>query len=212
MNIHLYFFVNPSKTFTLRTRDEKKERLISEKAVEIVVNEGFDGLSMQKLAKAANVSPATIYIYFRDREDLIRKISIAEEMKMFKATLQGFDPDMSFSEGLKHQWRNRAKYFLQHPLQMHFMEQIRYSRFHEEVRKCGKEEFIAKMRQFVQNAVERGELIRLPLEVYWSVAFAPLYQLVKFHINKKGMLDRPFLLDEKTLELSLSLVLKALKP
>ena len=51
----------------MRIRDEKKESLIKQKAIEMIVKYGFDGLSMQKLAKAAKVSPATIYIYFKDR-------------------------------------------------------------------------------------------------------------------------------------------------
>ena len=40
------------------------------------VKGGFNGFSMQKLAKAANVSPATIYIYFKDKEDLIQQLYI----------------------------------------------------------------------------------------------------------------------------------------
>jgi len=56
MNIHLYFAV------PMRSRDPKKEKAIRRKAMEMIVKDGFDGLSMQKLAKAAEVSPATIYI------------------------------------------------------------------------------------------------------------------------------------------------------
>jgi AcrR family transcriptional regulator len=51
----------------MRARDENKEQNICRKAMEMIVQDGLDGLSMQKLAKAAGVSPATIYIYFKDR-------------------------------------------------------------------------------------------------------------------------------------------------
>ena len=177
-----------------------------------MVKDGFDGLSMHKLAKAATISPATIYIYFKSREDLILQISITEELKMFDATLEGFDPEMSFDEGLRHQWKNRARYFLKNPKRMHFMEQIRYSRFHGEVLKRANSEFVDKMMQFVHNAIERGELIKLPMEVYWSVAFAPLYQLVKFHINGKGINGKAFQLDETAIDQAVSIVIKGLKP
>ncbi|MGZ3932351.1 MAG: TetR/AcrR family transcriptional regulator, partial [Bacteroidia bacterium] len=53
MNVHLYLCPK------MRTRDEQKESAIRQKAIEMIVKEGFDGLSMQKLAKAAGVSPAT---------------------------------------------------------------------------------------------------------------------------------------------------------
>ncbi|HCQ17273.1 MAG TPA: TetR/AcrR family transcriptional regulator, partial [Cryomorphaceae bacterium] len=105
----------------MRPRDQSKEEAIRQKAVEIIVKDGFDGLSMHKLARAAGVSPATIYIYFRHRDDLILQVGVSEELKMFEASLKGFNPDMSFEEGLRVQWMNRARYFLDNPQQMHFM-------------------------------------------------------------------------------------------
>ena len=197
----------------MRLRDETKERAIREKAIEMIVREGFDGLSMQKLARAAGVSPATIYIYFQDREDLIRQIYYEEMLTMSAETLAGFDPEMHFEEGMRVQWMNRAQYCLKYPLRMHFMEQMRHSPFHEKFQGDARNPFSVAMKTFVLNAIERKELIKLPLEVYWSVAYAPLYQLIKFHQSKTGMPGwGKFVLDEKTLEKTLELVLKALKP
>ena len=96
----------------MRLRDDIKEGAVREKALQMIVKEGFDGLSMQKLAKAAGVSPATLYIYYKDREDLIINLYMFEMKKMSDATLEGFSPEMHFEEGLKVQWMNRAKYFM----------------------------------------------------------------------------------------------------
>jgi TetR/AcrR family transcriptional regulator, multidrug resistance operon repressor len=196
----------------MRARDPVKERAIREKAIDMIVKHGFDGLSMQKLARAAGVSPATIYIYFKDRDDLIVSLYREEASAMARFTLEGFDPQMSFADGLRVQWTNRARYCLQHPKRMHFMEQIRHSPFHarESVRPTA---FATAMCTFVEGCIRRGELIRIPVEVYWSVAFAPLYQLVKFHMHGRGLPGTgPFTLDETILQQTLSLVLKALTP
>jgi AcrR family transcriptional regulator len=196
----------------MRLRDETKEASLKLKAIEMVVKKGFDGLSMQKLAKAAGVSPATIYIYYKDREDLIMQVSLEESSKMSAATLKNFSPDMSFETGLRVQWMNRAKYCLENPISMYFLEQIRHSPFHDRVYKKDTQ-FIETMHQFVHNAIKQKELIQLPVEIYWSIAFAPLYQLVKFHMSHKPFPGRgKFLLDEKALNQTLKLVLKALKP
>ena len=62
-------------------------------------------------------------------------------------------------------------------------------------------------------AIARKEVVKVPVEIYWSMAFAPLYQLVKFHQHGKGMPGNgPFALDDKIMNLALDLVLKALKP
>ena len=80
----------------MRVRDDSKIQAIREKAVELIVTQGLDGFSMQKLAKAASVSPATLYIYYKDREDLIMQLWTESFKEMAEATLKDFDPDMSY--------------------------------------------------------------------------------------------------------------------
>jgi AcrR family transcriptional regulator len=197
----------------MRTRDPRKEKAIRDKALAMIVKEGFDGLSMQKLAKSAGVSPATIYIYYKDRDDLILRLYAEASKEMTAFTLEDFDPEMTFSEGLKVQWINRARYCIKHPMEAHFMEQVRFSPLHDRALEFMDPRFMEAMRTFVKGAIKRDEIVRVPVEVYWSVAFAPLYQLVKFHKHGKGMPGTgKFILDEKTMMLTLDLVLKALKP
>ena len=195
----------------MRTRDESKEKAIHDEALKLIVTQGFDGLSMHKLAKAAGVSPATIYIYYKDREDLIKQMAAKEIDNLLEASLKNFDPQMSFSEGLKIQWKNRSRYFMEHPLQMKFMEQIRYSPYHKEP-SLEKSSFVKIMGEFIKKAIANRELKPLPLEVYWSLAFAPLYKLVEFHVHKKGMNGRKYQLTDEDLEVALSSVLQGLKP
>jgi AcrR family transcriptional regulator len=197
----------------VRARDPKKERDIRAKALDTIVRQGFDGLSMQKLAKEVGVSPATIYIYFEDRDDLILTLYREESRKMAEATLAGFDPGASFAAGLRVQWKNRARYCLENPREAHFLEQIRHSPFHAHDEPSKGRDFIEAMRAFCRGAIERGELVRVPVEVYWSVAFAPLYQLLKFHLHGRGLSGTPrFVLDEKLMDQTLDLVVKALTP
>lgn len=196
----------------VRTRDENKEEAIRLKAVELFVKHGFDGLSMQKLAKEAGVSPATLYIYYKDRDDMIVQLWIWVMKKMVASTLEGFDPTMPFEEGLKLQWQNRAKFCLENPAELHFMEQIKYSPYHDVCSKKMDQHFISTMGEFVHNAIRNKEIVKLPVEVYWSVAFAPLYQLVKMHMSGRGLREEKFVLDEKIMSQTFKLVLKALKP
>ena len=197
----------------MRIRDENKEQSIRETAVEMIVNEGFDGLSMQKLAKAAGVSPATIYIYFKDRDDLLVQLWVSESKRMMDASLKGFDPDMPFDEGLKVQWMNRARFYIENPMTAHFLEQMKYSPYYSLCMGKVDKTFLTAMHHFVHNAIRRRELVKLPVEVYWSVAFAPLYALVRFHMSGRGLGGfEKFELDEKIMTQTLKLVLKALKP
>lgn len=196
----------------MRTRDPHKESLIQEKAIEMIVKQGLDGFSMQKLAKAANVSPATLYIYYKDRDDLITKIATTVSHRLMETSLKGMHPKMSFADGLELQWKNRMEFFLKYPLDVEFIEQIRYMPTYDSVRDSIRQNFGDVLGRFVHNAINRGELQPLPFEVYWSIAFAPLYQLIKFHAQGSSPASDTFRISDDIVNKTLQLVIKALKP
>lgn len=203
----------------MRTRNIDKQHTIRRRALSLIVRDGVDGFSMQKLARAARVSPATIYIYFKNRDDLIFQLYKEEMEKMFAATLVGFDPEGTFAEGLRVQWKNRLRYSLEHTLEGQFLEQLRHSPYHAQFLPRLDSTFFEKMSSFARRAIARKELIPMPKEIYWSIAFAPLYQMVLFHQSKFGLGGRPpgpgekkFEIVDATLDFALKLVTKALKP
>jgi AcrR family transcriptional regulator len=196
----------------MRPKDLSKEDAIREKALDMIARCGLDGLSMQKLAKAAGVSPATIYIYFKDREDLIIQLCRAEWKRMSGMMMQGFDPEMDFEEGLRVQWKNRARFSIEHPQSLQFMEYIRHTPFHEDLQRAMDNPFKDAMKIFVTKAIRNKQMITMPVEVYWSLAYSPLYQLIKFHMNGRNMAGEPFELTDEIMEQTLQLVLKAFKP
>jgi AcrR family transcriptional regulator len=196
----------------MRLRDENKIESIFDQALSMVVQVGFDGLSMQKLAKAAGVSPATIYIYFKDRDDLLLQLHKRERDKFFMFVMEGFDPEMDFATGLTVQWKNRAKYAIDHPDRAHFLEHFTFTPLHERCRHEKNPVFKQGMKRFLEKAIANQELVNMSIEVYWSVAFAPLYNLVRFHKAGFNMAGDPFVLTDEMLFQTLALVLKAVKP
>lgn len=196
----------------MRIRDESKIESVFDEALSMVVREGFDGLSMQKLAKAAGVSPATIYIYFKDRDDLLLKLHRRERDKFFAFVMEGFDPEMDFATGLTVQWKNRAKYVIDHPDRAHFLEHFTFTPLHARCRNEKNPVFKQGMKRFLEKAIANKELVNMSIEVYWSVAFAPLYNLVRFHKAGFNMAGDPFTLTDEMLLQTLALVLKAVKP
>jgi AcrR family transcriptional regulator len=194
----------------MRNRDENKEVTIREKAMEMIVKEGFDGLSMQKLAKEANISASTIYIYFKNREDLLNQLYLSVQEKFEKDALTNFTSDMPFEAGLWLQWKNRFKNICQNPVEYQFFEQFRNSPLinHEDIKPSV---FRKLMNDFVSNAVKKGELVNIPAEQYWAIAYGPFYTLVKFHFER-SMAGKPFTLTEQKLKQTFTLVAKALQP
>jgi AcrR family transcriptional regulator len=62
---------------TVARRQKQREELrgeIREAARAIIVRDGYQGFSMRKLAAGIGYSPGSIYLYFRDKEDLFRSL------------------------------------------------------------------------------------------------------------------------------------------
>lgn len=195
----------------MRPKDENKDLAIRQTALRMIVTEGFKGLSMQKLAKEAGVSPATIYIYYQDRNDLLHKLYLEVLDRTNEAALEDFDPGMSFEQGMKTLWFNRFRYYSQYPDDFHFISQFINSPMMVNVLTRQTDHYKETMQAFYKNAVDNGEIAELPLEVYWPIAFAPLYQLINFSLQETIHPQPKMVIMEETLEQTLSLVLKALK-
>jgi len=56
---------------------EEFRREILDSAREIFISDGYDGFSMRKLAEKIDYSPTTIYLYFKNKDDLL--LAICEE-------------------------------------------------------------------------------------------------------------------------------------
>lgn len=194
----------------MRTRDIKKEARIKELALTMIVKEGFDGFSMQKLAKKAEVSPATLYIYYTNKEDLLHQLYIDVLTTFSEINLTDFHAELPFADGLKLQWRNRLKFIETYPHHFQFLEQFRHSHLiqHDKIEYA---EFQTIMRTFVHNAIQRGEIAPIDPELFWAMAFGPFYSLVKFHLQNKAITDKPYQLTADHMATLLQMVLKALQ-
>lgn len=185
--------------------------MVKARAIELLVKDGFEGFSVNKLAKACGISVATLYIYYKDKDDLIIKIATEEVQRMTEATLKDFDPESSFEEGLRVQWKNRYRYMIKHPEIGLFLEQLRSSTYQQQIFESYMETFSNMMKTFCHNAIKRGEINELPLGVYWSVTFGPLYSLIRFHNEGRTVGGKPFRLTDKMVWQAFDIVIKGLK-
>ena len=195
----------------MRKRNIDKENLVKQKAIETMCKYGLEGFSMSKLAKVCNISVATLYIYFKDKDDLIMNIAIEEGTKTAEAMLNNFDPESSFETGLRVQWKNRYNHAMNNLTVALFFDQLRSSSYHDQFMGEVMSKFKQQVSTFVHNAIKRGELKAMPVEIFWAVAYAPLYSLIRFHQDGRSITGQSFEMTEELLWATFELVIKALK-
>jgi len=101
---------------------------------------------------------------------------------------------------------------LENPMEVNAFEVIRHSPAGLEVMQATTAQFGPVMAEFAHNAIANKELRPMPLEVYWSITYGPLYTLLKFHLDGRSIAAKPFVFTEEIMYETLELVLKALKP
>lgn len=182
--------------------------MLYEHAARIIVKEGFDGLSMQKLATAVNISAATIYVYFSSKEDMLCKIYNRLAQEQFHAQTSGFDPLMPFKEGLWLLWKNNFEYNLGSPVHAKFLEQFRHSPFIDH-NAISKSNLNGRLAIFFQNAMRKNELLPLPPEIIKALAIGPLQAVLQE--NEQLYSDNTGL-NERKLKRLFEHVIKTLQP
>jgi AcrR family transcriptional regulator len=90
---------------------DKRNALIKA-TIELVNNSGFHATPMSKIAKMANVSPATIYLYFENKQDLVNKTYIEVKAAYTKYAFETYDESLSVKEGFEIIWKRIADFKL----------------------------------------------------------------------------------------------------
>ncbi len=90
---------------------DKRNALIKA-TIELVNNNGFHATPMSKIAKMANVSPATIYLYFENKQDLVNKTYIEVKAEYTKYAFANYNEEMSVEEGFEIIWKRIADFKL----------------------------------------------------------------------------------------------------
>ena len=99
-------------------RQKHKEEFkaeILEAALALFVQEGYNQFSMRKLASRIEHSPTTIYLYFRDRDDLLLHICENFYANLLQEQLQGMTADAPPEQLLRQAFLSYDSYSLKHP-------------------------------------------------------------------------------------------------
>ncbi|MDO6516627.1 TetR/AcrR family transcriptional regulator [Zobellia uliginosa] len=108
---------------TTLTKSQIKRKALVEATIELVNNSGFHAAPMSKIAKMANVSPATIYLYFENKQDLVNKVYIEVKAAFTEYAFATYDPKMDVEKGFEIIWKRIADFKLKECEEAMFLAQ-----------------------------------------------------------------------------------------
>lgn len=106
----------------LQKSKDKREALVKA-TICLVNNDGFHAAPMSKIAKMANVSPATIYLFFESKQDLVNKVYLEVKTAFSAYAFETFTTNMEVEAGFELIWNRIADFKLKDPDEAMFLAQ-----------------------------------------------------------------------------------------
>ncbi|MEY8356845.1 TetR/AcrR family transcriptional regulator [Lachnospiraceae bacterium 54-53] len=108
----------------MRKKDDEKVKNIKEAVIRLILQEGFHGASVSKIAKMAGVSPATVYIYFENKENMLHDIYSEYSEEIYGYLLDSVDREMEGRQQIEVLIRSYYNYILDNQEVFSFVEQF----------------------------------------------------------------------------------------
>ena len=141
---------------------------IQEAAMRVIARKGMAAATMQEIAAEAGIAKGTIYLYFRDRDELVEKTFETAMNQLLSRIDAAIDPEASFAENLRHSLAAKMSFFLENREFFRLYMSLRFpegspAQQRRQKRTCQPQyrSRVTKMSEALQNAIERGEIRRV---------------------------------------------------
>lgn len=189
----------------MRMKDEEKKEALFEATVKLVNDIGFVASSVSKIAKEANVSPATIYVYYKNKEDLLVSTYIDIKLKMSQAILENFDPGLPIRDILKNVWFNMSDYVSNNLKYHKFVEQFSNSPYSDLVDKKVVEQYFDPLISVLQTGIEQKIIKNVNFDILSAFMWYPITVLANPRLCQNVELD------QENIEIAFQLAWDAIK-
>lgn len=156
----------------LRRKDDEKQQNIKRAVVHLILEEGFQGASISKIARIAGVSPATVYIYYDNKEAMLNDIyrEYAEDAAHY--LLQCLHPGMDGEEVVAQLVRRYYDYIVRNREVFCFIEQ--FNTCPALYNNCGAAQGSAYMNRLLTELKQRHILGDFDNDNLYAILFSPV--------------------------------------
>ena len=159
----------------------KRERILNA-AEHLIATLGFQGMSMQLVAREAGVATGTIYRYFKDKESLLRCVHEERLQEVSLALLSNVDTHNPCFEQFRVLWQNCLHYLLSNSDCLLYRVQYEASPlFNREEEERMDERYFKPVFEFFERGRQAGLFRDLPAPLLGFLALENLMLLTQKH-------------------------------
>ncbi len=171
-------------------RKGRKFDQVLEGARKVFMADGFEGASVDDIARQANVSKATLYSYFPDKRLLFMEVANQECARQSQAAIDNIDmsaaPRQVLSQAGRHFLRFITSKFGQQVFRICVAESDRFPEIGRAFYRSGPERMRAEMAEYFAGSIARGELqiddLALAADQFGELCKADLWPRLMFGV------------------------------
>jgi AcrR family transcriptional regulator len=182
-------------------------------AMDLFVEEGFENLSMRKIAERIEYAPSTIYLYFQDKEELFSTIvlEVFQELTERISALQALHlpPLQSLERGM----RIYIEFGLRHPHHYRLtFGPCPVGQDRGRVQPCDTagQECFDTLRVALQRCIDSGDIEVKNLEVLAQSVWTMIHGVTDLLIVSKTVPNFPWVADEELISTSIETIIRGI--
>ncbi|MDH2999740.1 TetR family transcriptional regulator [Chelonobacter oris] len=134
-----------------------------------MAEQGLHALSMQKIAKAAGISVGTIYIYFKNKDELLSDLAKYLFARVDEQLEKNQNSQSTLFEQYRQMWWNFWAFFTQNPQVLkNFYQYTTLPGFSELVKRC--REGQSPWSKFIKQGQKQRVICHLPTDVLFALS------------------------------------------
>ena len=163
----------------MRMKDDDKQQRIKQAVMKLILEEGFAGTSISKIARLAGVSPATVYIYYENKEEMLKDIYTEYSGDIFSYPVRCVDAVMPAGYFIDTLMRNYYSYISEHEEIYSFVDQ--FSHCPALACQCGTRSGMCDLFDLLDERKQRGEIRSCSDENIAALMFYPVKAIAMEH-------------------------------
>ena len=171
----------------MRCKDDSKVDAIYRATLTLVKERGLAGITMCDISKEASIATGTLYIYFKNKDELIKALFTECRTKSTSFYFDGVDGDSSFEHRMQKLFRNIISYKMKNFEVSAFLEQSYHSPYVDLTDLKKKQKALNPLFHLVKEGIETKKIRSTEVELVVSYLFGIINEMVKkaYFSNKK---------------------------
>lgn len=171
-----------------------KKTLILKSALKLITENGFHGTPISMISKDSGVAAGTIYLYFKNKEDIFDELYIYVKANYNDAIVNGMYEDISVEDEYHLKWTNMVRFLINNPEEAKYIDQYLTSPSADKELIKDKLEKCAELKNLYERAITDGVIRNISYETVITTMLGTVNQLFRMH--NSSILN----IDEKVIE------------